>query len=418
MGNRPWTNAILHKVTLSGLVDDAITVDGNQVAWTQGAKVLSNLDVTEHVTDLTNGSIHFALYDWPDLPNGGPNEVCLGNADNPFRIERGWWVPLDIRLEHVNTNGAPLVVNPSGASSGHVFTCQATVLPTNVPDSAIGWNCTNAGMSFVGGGTNGRSVQLAGTQPVDWEAAVTVQDSTMAPAKLHGTILEKKTVPVYLHIVRDDNGQNPATTVPHFQTLLSGANQVWEQAGIEFQLAGNVLYTNKTDWQEISTSDNWLEYGQLQSWSSHTGGIEVYCIENFQSNHYVGLQWGPNDVTAGLTIASNASARTLAHELGHACGLADIYKSWPATNPSIFLPNDPIRQAWLPGDWCGEALNGGYAPGLTQPQLLQRLLMYGIVRQDAEDLPNREVYGLSRHGSPEMISVGLSGTGTRTPAHW
>ena len=72
-GVRPSTNAIPGRVTLWGLVDDAIMVDSNEVAWTNGAKVFSNLDVTTSITNLARDSFRIDLFDWPDLPNGGPN---------------------------------------------------------------------------------------------------------------------------------------------------------------------------------------------------------------------------------------------------------------------------------------------------------------------------------------------------------
>ncbi len=419
IGVSPADTRVVKDVRIDGYVDDAIKADGVFVDFALGPQIFSDRSLTNESILLQDGELHLALYDCPSQGHSGHNEVRLGDAnDNPFQVTWEWWVPMDFRLEHINTNGNPLVVNPSGTRPNHEFTCQVTVLPTNIPDSAICWSCTNAGMSFVGGVTNGRTVHLKGTQPGDWQATVTVQSNTLGAATLHGTVLEKKTVPVYLHIVRDNTGTISPMTVPRFQTLLSEVNQLYEQAGIEFQLASNVLYTNKSEWLEISTSDNWAEYGQLQSWSSHTGGIEVYCVAKFEGGLYNGMDWKPSNAGDGLTIVSNAMARTLAHEIGHACGLPDIYVAAPVNNPTNQLPNSLIEQAWISSDWCENIPHGGYGASLTQPELVQRLLMYGVDLFDAVDLPCGSVHGLNRDGGEETLAVGLTGMGNRTPSHW
>jgi hypothetical protein len=399
------------------MVDDVIMVDSNGIAWDHGPTQFSNFDVTASVTNLASGKFRIDLFDWPDLPNGGANEVWIGDAAHPFQVVWEWLVPMDFCLEHVYTYGAPLVVNPSGSCTNRPFLCDAGVLPANIPDESICWSCTNAGMSFVGGVTNGRMVELTGTTPGDWEATVTVLDSTQPPAKLRGKVLEKKTVKVYLHIVRENDGTGAATTVGAFQTLLDGANEIHQQSGIEFVLATNVLYTNRTEWLVISTNNNFEEYGQLQSWSSNTCGLEVYCINKFDGIPAVGMTLNVSNAMAGITIATNATARTLAHEFGHACGLSDIYVRKVIGEQTIELSTNLVQQSWAPQDWCAEAQNGGY-PQLQQRQLVHRLLMYGIEEETAAvDIPAGPIHGLNRLGVETNCGVGLS-TMTREPHSW
>ncbi|MBQ7253034.1 MAG: hypothetical protein IJS32_10610, partial [Kiritimatiellae bacterium] len=338
-----------------------------------------------------------------------------------FKVEWTWAVPMEFRLEHITTNGAPLVVNPSGTRTNREITCVATVLPTNIPDSDIHWEVSGAGMDFVGGTNWGREVHLAATRPGDWVAIVTVSNSTLRPARLCGTVLEKKTVPVFLHIVRDDNGNNPAMTVTHFDELLAGANRIWEQAAIEFHRVGNVMYTNRTDWQVIPTNDNNAVYGALQSWDSHTGGVEVYCVQRFNGT-VRGRNWNIQNSCAGLTIGTNATARTLAHELGHACGLKDIYTNRVSNGVSNSIPLSwRAGKSWVPRDWCMEAPFGGYGE-LMQRDMPPRLLMYGLdgpgAAERRADIPAGRVYGVNASAKRELIHVGLSGMGTREPKHW
>ena len=418
VGQAPATQRIVKDVKLDGYVDDAIAVDGTLVDFAMGPQTFFRRSLTNEILSLQDGTFPLGLYDCPSPGYSGPNEVRLGDvAGHPLCVEWTWLVPLDIRLEHINTNGAPLVVNPSGSCPNRAFTCQATVLPATFPDTQIFWSCTNAGMSFVGGVTNGRTVQMTGTQPGDWSATVTIRASTTNTATLHGTILEKKVVPVFLHIVRDDCGQNPASTVEHFRSLLSGANQIWEQAGIEFQLAGNVMHTNKTDWLVLSPDNDWETQDQLQAIDWHTGGVEVYCVERFGEGGIEGLHFAPGDERDGLTIAANATAQTLAHELGHACGLQDIYITRTIAETTRSLPNTTLSPLFLVADYCDDMPGCGYGP-LPLHSLLRRLLMYGVKIDTAVDIPFGSVLGMNADASTAFIPVGLTNLRTRNPEHW
>ncbi len=340
----------------------------------------------------------------------------LGTSfEDPFRVVWEWWVPMDFRLEHINTNGALLVVNPSGAQTNLEFTCQAVVLPTNIPDETIYWSCTNTGMSFVGGVTNGRTVQLVGSQPGDWEATVTVRDSTLSPAKLRGTILEKKTVMVYLHIVCEENGTGAAMEVSEFEELLNGANIIHKQSGIEFLLASNVIYIRDRDLLTIPSDDNELALSILQSSDSHTGGLEVYCVRSLAGARR-GVNVNDANSAAGLTIEYDVSAKILAHEFGHACGLKDIFTARKIGDNTIILEDIPVMRAFMTQDWCHEAPDGGYGP-LHLPGLVRRLLMNSLDDHDGVDIPLGSVWGIWKDGHKADVPVGVRDM-SRQPHHW
>ena len=421
--HEPTKGSVVSNVVINGFVDDAIMVDAHGVEFLPDLVTFTNRCITNEIRNLQTKRFFLTLFDWPRQDYYGPNEARIGNSlEDPFRVEWTWICPLDFRLEHINTDGNPLLVNPAGPTTNKAFTCQATVLPDAFPDSNIFWSCTNAGMSFVGGVTNGRSVQLTATQLGDWEATVSVHvnPTNTLTGTLHGTVLEKKTVPVYLHIVREDDGTGEAMSLSSFQTLLDGANQIWEQASIEFQLDTTcIVYTNKSDWLDISSNNFWQEYIELQSIDSHTGGLEIYCVRSLDDD-VVGLTYMGQNVAAGLTIACTATAGTLAHELGHACGLLDIYTSWPADTPTVFFPanaTNAVEQTFEPNDWCASMPNGGYG-FLTQSNLVHRLLMFGFDEVDAVDIPAGMVQGLDKNGTITNLPVGLSNLGNRQPQHW
>lgn len=417
-GNPPVPGSVVSNVTLSGFVDDAIKVDSNDVDFAQSVQTFTDRCITNEILNLQSKHFSLALWDWPDPTYAGPNEAKIGDStNNPFRVEWTWMVPMDFRLEHINTNGNPLVVNPVGTRTNREFTCQATVLPTNIPESNIFWSCSSPGMSFVGGVTNGRTVQMKGTQLGDWEATVTVRANTTNTGTLRGTILEQKTVDVYLHIVRDDLGQNAASSVAHFQQLLDGANQIWEQAAISFQLAGNVMFIDNDELLELSMNNDWEELEHLHTNDWHTGGIEVYCVHKFQGGGVLGMNFSPGDERDGLTIATNASALVLAHELGHACGLDDIFIARTVNHVTHALTDEQIDDSYLMADWSEDAPNGGYGD-LTVHSLLKRLLMYGIDAESAVDLPANAIWGIMENGTNAFVDVGLANMMTREPEHW
>ncbi|MBQ7252179.1 MAG: hypothetical protein IJS32_06225, partial [Kiritimatiellae bacterium] len=415
----PTTNSVVYDVTITGFVDDNIKVDNHDVDWRRNVHEFDHRNITNEINDLQSGQFSLELWDYPLADYAGPNEARFGDTNGvPFRVEWTWAVPMEFRLEHITTNGAPLVVNPSGTRPNREITCVATVLPTNIPDTDIHWEVSGAGMDFVGGTNWGREVHLAATRPGDWVAIVTVSNSTLRPARLRGTVLEKKDVNVYLHIVRDNDGQNPAMTVAHFDELLTVANQIWEQAAVEFHRASSVMYIDKTDWQVISTTDNLAEYHEMQSTNSNTGGIEIYCIQRFENNRYNALTSIRTNAMGGTTLTTNATARTLAHELGHVCGLLDIYTNRVSNGVTNELPSTlPANKNWIPRDWCEEAPLGGYGE-VPQTEIIHRLLMYGVGVTRAVDIPAGKITGLNTAGATNSISVGLWNMKTRNPKHW
>ena len=178
----------------------------------------------------------------------------------------------------------------------------------------------------------------------------------------------------------------------------------------------NVLYTNKTDWLDISTSNYYEEYGQLQSWSSNTGGLEVYCINRFDNPSTLGLTWTVADSRGGVTITTNATGQILAHELGHACGLEDIYDYRMQQGQLTLLNTNYVQQSWVSHDWCTNLPMGGYGQ-LPQIQLIRRLLMYGYDIPDAVDISAGPVYGLNFDAVETNCAVGLSNM-TRDACSW
>ena len=126
-----------------------------------------------------------------------------------------------------------------------------------------------------------------------------------------------------------------------------------------------------------------------------------------------------NDVNEGGFAGS-----ILAHEIGHQCGLYDIYKAM--TNTPLVVSCLPSYNR-LPYDWGG----GYYSNELTQADLVQRLLLYGVGSASDPnpgiDIPSGQVYGLCYTNAPvtgnqiwylDLGKVGQSDISDQVPNHY
>ena len=127
----------------------------------------------------------------------------------------------------------------------------------------------------------------------------------------------------------------------------------------------------------------------------------------------MGLTEGYN---RGIVIASNAPMSVMAHEIGHSCGLRDIYDE--NGDKSISLTN-LVRQSWEPQDWSGGLGTQYYHPNTPQTWIISHLLMYGYAAYSlsVRDIPLGTVWGIyNQAGSTNydfgQVKVGLDNNGS------
>ncbi len=132
-------------------------------------------------------------------------------------------------------------------------------------------------------------------------------------------VMPTHSVPVNAWIVHDGSGTYPATP-ERIAECVEKANDIFYQTGLSFHL-DSVSYTNRSDWMRLGKEGNeWLGMTDLCAVTNGTHGIECYFVTEI--DEAAGL-----NTPHGLVIERNASASVLAHEIGHACGLSDIYVS-------------------------------------------------------------------------------------------
>jgi len=292
--------------------------------------------------------------------------------------------------------------------------------PASVPDEDITWSADVGNVEFIGGDNKGRTVVVRGKTLGDFKLEIDIQGALSPKPFIKGRVLEKKTVNVYLHIVRDNSGENPAMTIEHFSNLLSGANRIFEQAAIEFALAGSVRYIDNDEFLNVDKAwyliDGMLfsAVAQLQSTTNGTGGLEIYCVVDIFPN-CAGISMKNGEASDGITIDHDTNSAGLAHELGHALGLKDVYVM---RTGNIIPANMLVQQEHMRDDWSGGSGTGYYNSKLTHRTLLQRLIMYGTLVSTTADFPLGRVYGLDEIGELSDIRVGIDDMGDRQPTHW
>jgi hypothetical protein len=418
------SNAVPIGVKLSGLVDDAITVDTQQVEWTNGAKVLSNLDVTDCITNLASKRFRVDLYDWPDLPDGGPNEVRLGRSDYPFRAVWEWAVPIDIRMEPIYSDLNLPLENPSGIILGS--NALFSIMPTpfvSFPIDKIVWTSAFHKVEFTENYDN-CTVEVCATNAGDDEILVSVEDiiGDFNLPPFHVKVMPLTVVTAKVGVVLGPNGQWAVDGYSITQAV-EKANAILAQAGLQLDLDPSLMPIpyDKGYWDVICSSN---KYGQLLSKIPNFGGLKVYFVNSLSRNGE-GTADGVNNPW-GMVVAcgtdTNGNPRdighTLAHETSHACGLRDLF---PYIISQGLYADGVIREEWMPVDWGNYGLINNEAIPIAY--LMQRLLMYW--RGSNCDIPSGEVYGVwythdtstNRLWHLTNAPVGLSGMTNIPPVH-
>ena len=166
-------------------------------------------------------------------------------------------------------------------------------------------------------------------------------------------------------------------TAESITNIVNGVNEIYAQVCMKFEIdsisstnddyLANVHFTNSTQWVSLISIDN------------NTGMLELYFVPILDGG-----------VTAfhsrrGIVVGPAANVRTLSHEIGHACGLPDIYDFHRDT--ALSITGVPTKDR-MPNDW------GWYPINVTHKMVVGKLLMYGYSSTQKVDLTYGDVYGL------------------------
>ena len=291
------------------------------------------------------------------------------------------------------------IVNPCCAVIGAATPMKIQVLPTNFPDNEISWRVVSGSGTFANGGT-GRSVSFTATGQEDTATKLQV-DVGDCPGRapqftLRGTTMHE--VKLYPCLVLAEEELSPITPMV-LDSMLDEINLIFRQVGLHFSQGAAMLYVTNAVWTREGLADKTVG-AQIVDTMSSTGGLEIYFISGKDEISEPLGRW----TDYGIVVKNSSDVKTLAHEIGHACGWPDIYHG-PRSGAMAELQLG-VKEEWLQGDWSNGTGRRFYDGQLLQSELIPRLLMFGYGDNTKSDIPLGDVYGRRKDGSLGVVAIG------------
>ena len=328
---------------------------------------------------------------------------------------------LDIRLEPITTECYTATnYNPSGILKGGRARIKAEVLPTTFPEERIHWSCASGSATFIGN-AYGRIIEVTCSDDATTDLVlemdipgcacncprITLRPVTLSVVKLYPVII---------------NAADKTTTTPTAVIAdIERVNNIFAQVGIRFELGAPVREIVDGNLVNLPTPELYKrKRASIRSLQSGLDGLAIYYIARLFHENTTDREEGSEALgiyETGTIIVSVLTpvAKNLAHELGHACGWADIYDNY-VSDVDVDTGKDVVSdvsgvpsQDRMPSDWNGGTGSRYYRPGISQKNIIDRLLMYGNYNDTATDIPLGAVYGHWYHwvGNAKIENTGL-----------
>lgn len=221
-------------------------------------------------------------------------------------------------------------------------------------------------------------------------------------------------VPLHRFYILDENGNRP-TNLPDDAAALAAINKIWRQAGMEFYWAGATDVAGHPLYFDLDETEDGLDTFCMSLPAA--SGIRICFVNSIRSRDNTTAAFTiseGNGLSCGIFIPASCPSQTLAHEIGHACGLEDLYLTDqpPAGNPlPVFAL--PMTADDSPLDTTGATF---YANGFPKGTFVTSLLMCGNGYSPARgDISRGRVFAADVTGSTNLLRCGLSSL-TRTPS--
>ena len=302
--------------------------------------------------------------------------------------------------------------NPSGIIVGS-NACFAVEFPKLEPPAEdIKWSIVEGPAAFVGG-DRGSKVYVTATEPNQVvKLRVQVGDSVSRPIEFMAFTVDPLNVKLTVWIVGNRDGTYFARGADEVTNMVSEVNRIYEQIGVSFYI-DSISYTNRGDWLDLCTKvDNKEVYSrqkrqELVDVVKSSNGLEVYFV-----NKITRKVSGDHDLY-GIVLATNASTKTFAHEIGHAFQARDIYPVKYSEGRAIDLVNSLVNPISIEFDWNNGVGTRYYKTDLKQKELIRRLLMCGYSYPESKDISCGAVYGFTSGGLEGMLDTGFFSHGVR-----
>ena len=311
-----------------------------------------------------------------------------------------------------------LVYNPCGVAVGRDAYFKIKAKPDAYPDSMIEWEASGDGaVSFVGASC-GREVCVRGVSPGDVTLSAKFGTCVSSPPSFTFRVVTNRTVRLSAWIVENKNLEAVASTVERVNAMVKAANDIYAQVGVTFDLGDRIAITNipaAYDINEEGAANGRWDIGRLADLASSTGGLECYFVNSItrirddgSTAALLGLH-----VDSGLAVAASAGGVILAHELGHAFGMSDIYCESDGGSQMSEL----TRGAYWLGDWNGgcnshlgwHGTERYYGTGTEHHVLVRRMLMDGRKADPSRglDITYGGVFGFGTDDSQDDRDTGF-----------
>jgi hypothetical protein len=256
---------------------------------------------------------------------------------------------------------------------------------------------------FVGGDIGSKVYVTSDIPNQIVKLRVQVGDCVSRPIEFTAFTVEPLSVKTTVWIVGNKDGTYFARTENEVRSMMVDVNKIYEQIGVSFYI-DSISYTNRDEFLDISINqltENLTMRRNLVNISTNTGGIELYF------NNRISKSTVANHDSYGIVLTTNATAMTLAHELGHAFGCSDIYPKGRLP-PKPSLPDSFPKEEFAPFDWNNGTGSRYYEFSITQETLIKRLLMYGFYHVDKRDMSLGSIYGFTMYDNEAgLVDVGF-----------
>jgi hypothetical protein len=323
--------------------------------------------------------------------------------------------------------------NPAGVSGGYYAGYfEVAVKPKNFPDEKIDWTATG-GWSTSSTGKFG--FISGGAQITPGKASIDIEGIYTPDPEFKGQSLALKTIGAKCVVIRDDAGTNPAISDDAIDELLSKVNKIWRQGGMIFVRQGAVSYIDKSDYSDgLIVSEMEAIIG---TYDVSDDEVEIYFVPKIQPNilgYDLKIHGKDGLLVACESLGSSSGtgelAKVVAHEIGHAFYLRDIY--WadegvglapPHALVSYMIPDGtPTTVDKTPDDWNGAywVAPRYYPQDIAHRDILKRLLMNGWADDwegESRDIPNGTIHGCThsaRGYGPVEVYEGQVNVGLKT----
>ena len=305
--------------------------------------------------------------------------------------------------------------NPCAVPVGKTATFKVDVLPEDYPDSEIVWttNMCEGAVNFVGSNVNtGRVVTVEGARPGQVFLSANIGDSESVSPTFMTQVVPETTVRLRAWIIGD--GSQWARLETGVRDAVAVVNDIYRQVGVTFELVEPIVMTNIPSAYNptigVEYPGRW-KVDQVVSLAEGTDGLECYFVNHFYDEPTtVGY-----NCPSGAVLTAFADGQTLAHEIGHAFGLRDIYVSNASkTNNVVTLKavgvDERPRYDRLELDWncgCDGHGEGGvryYGKGVMMRDIIERLLMNGEGPARGSDISYGSVFGVLYDGEGKLDS--------------